>query len=56
MEEVTQSLFLWVVGIIGAILIGFFFNSDSVDNGTKKVIGIILIIVLIVGTLLYGGD
>lgn len=56
MEDVTQSLFLWVVGIIGAILIGFFFSSDSVDKGTKKVIGIIFIIVFIVGTLLYGGD
>ena len=54
MQEVTQGLFLWVVGIIGAILIFFFFNSDSVDNGTKKVIGIILIIVFLVGTLLYG--
>lgn len=53
MRDSIQAIFLWVVGIVAAFLLVMFFNSDSIDKGTKKVIGIILVILFVVGMILY---
>lgn len=56
MKEITQGLFAWVFGIVLGFLMLMFFTNDTIDKGIKKVVGIILFVLFIVGSLLYGGD
>lgn len=56
MRDSVQAIFLWVVGIVVAFLLLMFFNNESIDKGNKKVIGIILAVLFVVGMILYEGD
>jgi Ca2+/Na+ antiporter len=55
MRELIEGAFLWVLSIVIGFLLILFFYSNSIDKQTKKVIGIILAVLFIVGSILYGG-